>query len=87
MIHTLPTTLLLVQCCLIFFFFCIPVDKKISLLIAAASERFTDDVTVSEWGRTSAEAHRWTEASLEYTRCATLRALLYHISHDIPSWT
>lgn len=46
--------------------FSIPVEEKISLLVSAATQRFTDDVIVPEWGRTSVEAHRWIEASLKY---------------------
>ena len=42
----------------IIIFCCIPVEEKISLLIGAATQRFTDDVTVSEWRRASVEAHR-----------------------------
>lgn len=55
-----------------FVFFGIPVEEKISLLIGAATQRFTDDVTVAEWRRTSVEAQRWTEASLEYTLCSIM---------------
>lgn len=72
---------------ILFFFFGIPVEEKISLLIGAATQRFTDNVTVAEWRRTSVEAQRWTEASLEYTLCSIIKSLLRHISHEKTSWT
>lgn len=55
------------------FVVCVPVEEEVSLLIGAATQRLTDDVTVPERMRTSGEKHRYRWRALFYDMLCSIK--------------